>query len=242
MLEAEAAGRVPCKQTNGKIAATAALKPASSHDLFLHNEMLKEKALNLLQEKEELTAHGGDAGFLTFIHKYLRPHIVDKIFDQFCIVDEISDLRELQQTLEASICLYKATVTTVKNQVFESHNVSRAHFNKTDIKPVAKFLSEWILKNFGPKNNDDGEDYDDDEIYITKQEYSKKLHEYLCAFLQKEHKLFKTPSMIIAVPSVDDNNGDEDEEEAEEADNHEEHEYDTDVSDEGEEGKQWESR
>ena len=170
----------------------------------LQNAMLKEKALSLCKEHEELSQDGGDTGFITFIQKYLSPQTVKKMFATSGI-EEITNLNELKSILALSIIIYKAQVQKIKNMVFDGLNANKTRFSKSDIKSVAKYLSVWIIKNYGDETYDDdqeddnGEDQDEeDEIYITQQEYTEKLAQYLSDFVRLEWKSFNS-SMDIHI-------------------------------------------
>ena len=184
------------QNTEKKIVKTGGqyLKEEKSIKEVLENDILKEKALNLCKEHEELSAKGEDSGFITFIQKYLSQKMMDQLFTKCGITDdEITDLDELKSMLAISIILYKAQVTKIKNLVFDGVNVNKTRFQKSDIKPIAKYISCWIMNRYGNWNKVDDED---DEFYIAKEEYCDKMSDYLRDFVRFEWTSFSSMMSI----------------------------------------------
>lgn len=159
----------------------------------LENQMLKEKALNLCKEHEELSEHGEDSGFITFVNKYLSQKLIDQLYIKCDVIDdEITSLDELQSLITITIILYKSHVTQIKNMVFDEVNQNRTRFQKSEITPVAKYISYWIFDHYNNDNGDGDDDDDNDEFYIAKEEFSDKLSKYLRNFVRSEWKTFSS--------------------------------------------------
>ena len=124
----------------------------------LDNDVLKTKAMALCKEHTELDVHGDDVGFATFLEKYLPEH-TDTIFAKLSI-DDISNEKQLREVLTLCILFYKVQVFRIKVQVFSSHR-TKTKFKKGGIKPIARYLSAWIVATCG-----DG----DDEEEVKEQE------------------------------------------------------------------------
>merc|ERR1712154_38727 len=114
---------------------------------ILKDERLKSKAFVICHEEQELDENGEHYGFIVFLEKYLSLPIIEKLFTKMNI-ECITNQRELTQILKTSIALYRAHVFRVKNNVFAVSN-ERTTFKKCDIEPVAKYLSAWIVNEYG---------------------------------------------------------------------------------------------
>lgn len=149
-------------------------------DDILKNQILRERTLYLCQEKEVLVKHGGDAGFIKFVEKYISSKTVKTIFSN-CEIEQISNLNDLQSVFVILIILYKAQITKIKNLVFERINNDTTPMNKSEIKPIANYLSIWIIKKYGSNDN---------HILIQQNDFTLKITKYLKDFVKSEYKSF----------------------------------------------------
>ena len=156
-------------------------------DKILSNETLKERALNLCREKEILVKHGGDAGFITFVEKYMSSKTIQTVFTK-CEVEEITNFNDLHSILTITITLYKAQIAKIKNSVFERINNAQTPMNKKDINPISNYLSIWIMRKYGQN---------DKSISIKKDEFTVSISKYLTEFVQIEYKAFNSMMQII---------------------------------------------
>jgi len=204
------------QNTEKRVINNSRLKHEKTIREILENDMLKEKALGLCKENEELSSEGEDSGFITFIQKYLKQSIVDQLYIKCEVTDdEITDLTELSSMLAISIILYKAQVTKIKNVVFDGVNVNKTRFQKSEVKPVAKYISCWIINRYGNGNEmnrrngslEGYDDDDDDEFYIAKEEYTQQMSQYLRDFVRFEWRSFR--SMMSVDISLTNKSGDQ---------------------------------
>lgn len=199
------------QNTEKRIINNGYLKHEKSIQEILDNDMLKEKALGLCKEYEELSSEGEDSGFITFVQKYLKQSLVDQLYIKCGVTDdEITDLTELSSMLAISIVLYKAQVTKIKNMVFDGLNVNKTRFQKSEVKPVSKYISCWIINRYGNGSNGRNgslEGDDDDEFYIEREEYAEKMSQYLRDFVRFEWRSFRS---MMSVDISTNKSGDQD--------------------------------
>merc|ERR1712244_7451 len=105
--------------------------------------------------------------------KYLEQQPVMEIFNK-CDVDYIETSDDLIPILSLCILIYKVKVFQIKNSV-EGQNgrVEKTRILKKDFKPIATYLSFWILKNYGKSVDEEQGIY---EITITKEFFAKNMH------------------------------------------------------------------
>eukprot|EP00483_Globobulimina_turgida_P006848 UN06860 len=152
------------------------IKPINTMKNILDNVTLREKSLHLCKEAEVLDVDGDDSGYITFLEKYLSFKTIDVIFTK-SDMEYISTTKELTSILSITIAAYKAHCKIIKNLVFDGVNQGRTRFLKCDIKPIAKYLSTWIITKYYTDNG---------EIYITKTHFKQNMHKYLKEFIVTE--------------------------------------------------------
>lgn len=156
-------------------------------DKVLSNDILKERTVNLCREKEIVVKHGGDAGFIIFIQKYMSSKTIQTVFTKLD-VEEITNFHDLQSILTTTIVLYKAQVAKIKNSVFERVNNEKTPMNKKEFNTISNYLSVWIIRKYGQN---------DKIISIKKDEFSLKISKYLTEFIQQEYKAFDSMMQIV---------------------------------------------
>ena len=137
--------------------------------------MLKTKAMALCKEHTELDVHGEDDGFATFLDKYL-PAYTSTIFAKLSM-DDISNEKQLCEVLTLSILFYKVQVFRIKNEVFDRMN-TRTKFKKDDIKPIARYLSAWIVATHG--------DGDAGKIHFSEMSFNENVGRHVRDFMELE--------------------------------------------------------
>merc|ERR1712228_764901 len=137
-------------------------------------------------ESESINIAGTDRGLITFFAKYLDEKHVDEIFGKFH-VECIQNTDDLTQILALCILIFKVKAFQIANiGEGESRNEGKTRILKKDFKPIAAYLSIWIVSNFGNHRNHDDEVYD---IQITKENFTKNMQNYLKRFVE-EHDEF----------------------------------------------------
>ncbi len=154
------------------------LKSGPDQMNILENELIKEKALSLCRETDELDTAGDDAGYIRFMAKYISLKLIKTLFVKQRI-EYIGSAKELAALLRITIMLYKAKVHKIKNLVFNSKTEGKTPFSKSDIKWLARYLSEWIIKHCLEN---------DGEVCITSEQFQKNMCTYLQQFVTAEWK------------------------------------------------------
>eukprot|EP01084_Bolivina_argentea_P253462 425744_1 len=131
----------------------------------------RKLSLNLCSEQYKLNESGTDNGFITFLQSYLNSKYLNKIFRKYGI-QKISNVNELTSILTIVITLYKAKVYQI------NQNETRVRtMDKKEMKAIAKYLSNWIVKKYG--NNTDSVDF-------TPTDFQQKMRSYLQEFIGQQ--------------------------------------------------------
>eukprot|EP01084_Bolivina_argentea_P174820 302803_1 len=169
LAQAAASNTIPLARSKNKTAP-------SSESVSLDNIILKEKALSLCREQEELDEDGQYSGYLSFLEHYLSAKTINLLFTKENM-EYIGCTKDLSNILSLTIIIYKAQVFKTKNKVFNNVNQQKTRFQKSDIKPIAKYLAKWIILNYFDKSG---------EIYITEEHFKKNMYTYLEEFSETE--------------------------------------------------------